>query len=49
MQYLKTMVGAPNVDDLKNEIKKKDETLAKLREKAKKILEEKDFVSKAYE
>jgi molybdopterin converting factor small subunit len=48
MNYFKNMVGA-NVDELKNELKKKEEAYAKLRERAKKLIEEKEFMGKAYE
>lgn len=53
MNYFKNIVGgnAPgaNVDDLKNELKKREGFIDKLKDKVKKLTEEKDFVNKSYE
>ncbi len=51
MQYFKKVVGggAEEVQQLKTELKRRESIIEKLKEKAKKLMEEKDFVNKSYE
>lgn len=54
MNYLKNMVGGANnagsnYEELKAEVKKRDEMIERLKLKSKKLMEEKDFVNKSYE
>ena len=47
--FFKNIVTNPNIDELKNDLKKKENLIEKLREKLKKVLEEKEFVTKSFE
>jgi hypothetical protein len=51
MQYFKKVVGGgtEDVEQLKADLKKRGDMIEKLKDKAKKLMEEKDFVNKSYE
>jgi len=47
--FFKNIVASPNIDELKTDLKKKETLIDKLKEKLKKVQEEKEFVTKSYE